>query len=205
MDVQMPVMDGFEATRAIRSGRTKVPNPKIPIIAMTAHALKGDRERCLENGMDDYIPKPINPADLSAVLQKWLTRDEDTASAGEVASEEAAPDPTSIVFDRQALLTRLMDDEALAAEILSGFLEDMPLQLADLRELIDNANAEQAGIRSHTIKSAAANIGGMALSAAAFAIEKAGASGDHGALPALLLELERRYELLRACIREVLA
>jgi PAS domain S-box-containing protein len=200
MDVQMPVMDGFEATRAIRSGQTKVPNPKIPIIAMTAHALKGDRERCLENGMDDYIPKPINPSDLSAVLQKWLTSDEDAASAGEVASEEAVPDPGAVVFDRQALLTRLMDDEALAAEILSGFLEDMPLQLADLREQIDNANAEQAGIRGHTIKSAAANIGGMAFSEAALAIEKAGAAGDRGALPALLLELERQYELLRACI-----
>jgi len=205
MDVQMPVMDGFEATRAIRSGQTKVPNPKIPIIAMTSHALKGDRERCLENGMDDYIPKPISPSDLSAVLQKWLTSDEEAAPAGEVASEEAAPDPAAAVFDRQALLTRLTGDEELAGEILSGFLEDMSSQLADLRERIDNANTEQAGIRGHTIKSAAANIGGMAFSEAAFAIEKAGAAGDRGALPALLLELERQYELLRACIREVLA
>jgi len=205
MDVQMPVMDGFEATRAIRSGQTKVPNPKIPIIAMTSHALKGDRERCLENGMDDYIPKPISPSDLSAVLPKWLTSDEEAAPAGEVASEEAAPDPAPAVFDRQALLTRLTGDEELAGEILSGFLEDMSSQLADLRERIDNANTEQAGIRGHTIKSAAANIGGMAFSEAAFAIEKAGAAGDRGALPALLLELERQYELLRACIREVLA
>jgi two-component system, sensor histidine kinase and response regulator len=203
MDVQMPVMDGFEATRAIRSGQTKVLNPTIPIIAMTAHALKGDRERCLENGMDDYIPKPINPSDLSAVLQKWLTRDEDMAPDIEASAEITETDPSSVVFDRQALLTRLMDDEALAAEILSGFLEDMPLQLADLKELIDKSTAEQAGIRGHTIKSAAANIGGMAFSAAAHAIERAGAAGDRGALPALLLELERQYKLLRACILEV--
>jgi len=205
MDVQMPVMDGFEATRAIRSGQTKVPNPKIPIIAMTAHALKGDRERCLENGMDDYIPKPINPSDLLAVLFKWLPGAEETAPTGEAATEETVTDTTPVIFDRQALLTRLMDDDALAREILSDFLEDMPLQLADLREQINNANAEQAGIRGHTIKSAAANIGGMAFSIAAFAIEKSGTSGDQGAMPALLLELERQYELLQACIREVFA
>jgi HPt (histidine-containing phosphotransfer) domain-containing protein len=205
MDVQMPVMDGFEATRAIRAGQTKALNPEIPIIAMTAHALKGDRERCLENGMDDYIPKPINPADLSAVLQKWLMGNEDRVSANEAPAETTEPDGTPVVFDRQALLTRLMDDEDLAKEILSDFLEDMPLQLADLREQIENSNAEQAGIRGHTIKSAAANIGGMAFSAAASEIEKAGASGDCSALPALLRELERRYELLRTCIRETLA
>jgi len=205
MDVQMPVMDGFEATRAIRSGQTKVLNPKIPIIAMTAHALKGDRERCLENGMDDYIPKPINPSDLLAVLFKWLPGAEETAPTRKAATEETVTDTTPVIFDRQALLTRLMDDVALAREILSDFLEDMPLQLASLSELINNANAEQAGIRGHTIKSAAANIGGMAFSIAAFAIEKAGTSGDDGAMPALLLELERQYELLQACIREALA
>ncbi len=72
MDVQMPLMDGLEATRAIRSGKTGVPNPRIPIIAMTAHALKGDRERCLEAGMDDYISKPIAPQAVAEALEKWL-------------------------------------------------------------------------------------------------------------------------------------
>jgi PAS domain S-box-containing protein len=205
MDVQMPVMDGFEATRAIRSGQTKALNPRIPIIAMTAHALKGDRERCLENGMDDYLPKPINPSDLSAILNKWLTGAEGSAWTAEAATTETVPEPASAVFDRQALLTRLIGDEALAKEILSEFLEDMPQQLADLREQIASAHSEQAGIRGHTIKSAAANIGGMAFSAVAFQIEKACKSGDSGAMPALLLELEHQYELLRECIREVLA
>ncbi len=74
MDVQMPLMDGLEATRAIRSGKTGVPNPRIPIIAMTAHALKGDRELCLEAGMDDYISKPIAPQALAEALHKWVDK-----------------------------------------------------------------------------------------------------------------------------------
>jgi CheY-like chemotaxis protein len=74
MDVQMPVMDGFAATRAIRAGRTKAFRPDLPIIAMTAHALEGDRERCLEVGMDDYVSKPVALPALAAALERWLTR-----------------------------------------------------------------------------------------------------------------------------------
>jgi len=204
MDVQMPVMDGFTATRTIRSGQTNALNPKIPIIAMTAHALKGDRERCLENGMDDYLPKPIDPSDLSAILNKWLPRAEESARSVETTAPQKVPESAPAVFDRQALLTRLMGDEALAREILSEFLEDIPLQLADLRELIENDHYGQAGIRGHTIKSAAAGVGGMAFSAAAFQIEKAGKSGDNGAMPDLLRELVRQCELLRERITEEL-
>jgi CheY-like chemotaxis protein len=72
MDVQMPVLDGFEATAAIRSGKTKTPNPRIPIVAMTAHAMQGDREHCLEAGMDDYLAKPISSQELREILERWL-------------------------------------------------------------------------------------------------------------------------------------
>jgi PAS domain S-box-containing protein len=80
MDVQMPVMDGFAATQSIRSGRTKVLKRDIPIIAMTAHALDGDREKCLKAGMDDYVTKPVALAALTAVLERWLTRPQKTAT-----------------------------------------------------------------------------------------------------------------------------
>ncbi|MGO9014452.1 MAG: response regulator, partial [Dissulfurispiraceae bacterium] len=72
MDVQMPVMDGYQATMAIRGGKTKAANPNVPIIAMTAHAMTGDKEKCLQSGMDDYISKPISPRKLSKVLEKWM-------------------------------------------------------------------------------------------------------------------------------------
>jgi len=73
MDVQMPKMDGFEATKEIRSPNSKVNNHSIPIVAMTAHAMKGDREKCIESGMNDYVSKPINPKALAEVLDKWLS------------------------------------------------------------------------------------------------------------------------------------
>ena len=81
MDVQMPVLDGFAATQAIRAGRTKALRPALPIIAMTAHALEGDREKCLEAGMDDYISKPVALPALAAVLERWLIRPQKTPAA----------------------------------------------------------------------------------------------------------------------------
>jgi PAS domain S-box-containing protein len=191
MDVQMPVMDGFEATAAIRSGRTAVPDPKIPIIAMTAHAMKGDRERCIEAGMDDYIPKPVAPKAMAAVLAKWLHHSPklpDTAPA--------APSGP-LVFDRQAFLERLLGDLDLMKEITAAFLEDMPKQLQKIKKSIAAGDAGTAGKEAHAIKGAAANVGGMAFSAAALAIEQAARSDGPEKIPAFLPELERQFELLR--------
>ena len=122
MDVQMPVMDGFEATAAIRSGRTAAPDPKIPIIAMTAHAMKGDRERCLEAGMDDYISKPIAPKAMAAVLDQVARSDPETAGRGPGAAAPTGP----AVFDRQAFVDRLLGDLDLVKKITAVFLDDMP-------------------------------------------------------------------------------
>jgi CheY-like chemotaxis protein len=77
MDVMMPVMDGLEATRRIRNSQVRVLNHQIPIIAMTANAMEGDREKCLEAGMNDYVPKPVSPMALAEALDKWLPEDTD--------------------------------------------------------------------------------------------------------------------------------
>jgi two-component system, sensor histidine kinase and response regulator len=82
MDVQMPVMDGYTATLAIRAPGSKVQNPAIPIIAMTADALEGDREKCLAAGMNGYVAKPIQREELRNVLDRWLTESTQTASEG---------------------------------------------------------------------------------------------------------------------------
>jgi PAS domain S-box-containing protein len=204
MDVQMPVMDGFEATRAIRSGETKVPNRRIPIIAMTAHAMKGDRERCLDAGMDDYISKPIAPQALAEALEKWLVHaqdqpPEDSIPAGKPGRFEGQP-----VFDRQAFLARLMGDEVLVKQITAGFLADMPKQMHLLKKHIDQSDAGLVGGQAHAIKGAAANVGGLALSAAAHEMEKFGKAGLLREAAELLPELERQFDLLKARMQEVL-
>jgi signal transduction histidine kinase/CheY-like chemotaxis protein/HPt (histidine-containing phosphotransfer) domain-containing protein len=202
MDVQMPVMDGFEATRAIRSGETKVPNPRIPIIAMTAHAMKGDRERCLESGMDDYISKPISPQALAEALEKWLDLAHERTPALPAPGGSAEPTAGPPVFDRQAFLARLMGDEDLAKNIVARFLEDIPKRILAMRTHLDQGDAGSAGGQAHTIKGAAANVGGLAFSAAAFEMEKAAKAGRREELVALMPDLERQFDLLKARMQE---
>jgi CheY-like chemotaxis protein/HPt (histidine-containing phosphotransfer) domain-containing protein len=198
MDVQMPVMDGFAATRAIRSGKTKLANPKIPIVAMTAHAMKGDRERCLAEGMDDYVSKPIGSQALAEALDRWLGRVSDKRPPLHVFAKALDAGEGPLVFDRAALTARLMGDEDLLAEIVAGFLGDMPRQIGELRACVERSEAVSAANQAHTVKGAAANVGGLALSAAALAIEKSVKAGDWEESAALLPELERQFELLRA-------
>jgi PAS domain S-box-containing protein len=198
MDVQMPEMDGFEATRAIRSGKTGVFNPRIPIIAMTAHAMKGDRELCLEAGIDDYISKPIAPQALAAALEKWIDKTPERRSGSPAPGGKIPPPASRPVFDRPALLDRLMGDAVLAKDILAIFLEDIPKQLQLLKELVDRGAAESAGSQAHAIKGAAANVGGMAFSAVAGDMEKAGKAGRLDEVAALLPELKRQFDLLQA-------
>ena len=213
MDVQMPVMDGFEATRVIRSGKTKAPNPGIPIIAVTANAMKGDRERCIEAGMDDYISKPFAPQALAAAIEKWLDRDQEQPPAKDTFIARTEPSDLSDVaqraksegphvFDRQALTALLMGDKDLVREIIAGFLGDMPRQIDTLKKHIAEGDAGLAGGLGHAIKGAAANVGGKSLSAVAAEVEKAGKAGRLEEIAALMPELERQFDLLKAQMRE---
>jgi len=198
MDCQMPELDGYETTRRIRSQGADALNGGIPIIAMTANAMQGDREVCLDAGMNDYISKPIDPAVLSAVIDKWLERPEEPE-----ARPEAMPGRTSAVFDKKGFLDRLMGDEPLAAEILQGFLADMPGQIALLRSAIENGDIESARRAAHSIKGASGNTGALALESAARLIEDAAETGDLAAassmLPAVEAGIPRLTERLGEC------
>lgn len=139
--------------------------------------MKGDRELCLEAGMDDYISKPIVPQALAEALEKWVENarkpsPSDAASRGAAESFGGLP-----VFDRQALMARLMGDEDLARTIIAGFLEDVPKRILALRGHLDRGDAGSAGGQAHALKGAAANVGGMALSAVASEMEEAGKAG----------------------------
>jgi signal transduction histidine kinase/CheY-like chemotaxis protein/HPt (histidine-containing phosphotransfer) domain-containing protein len=214
MDVQMPEMDGLEATRLIRDPNSAVLDHAIPIVAMTAHALGGDRERCLQAGMNDYVTKPVSPANLVAALERWLPHEaskpakpralgsaaESAAEPGaaglSVAGREPEPGPPP-VFDRDGMMARLMGDRELAQVVAGGFLEEIPGQIGALKRYLADGDPAGARRQAHSIKGAAANVGGEALRAVALAAEMAGQAGDLDAIMDGMPELESQFARLK--------
>jgi HPt (histidine-containing phosphotransfer) domain-containing protein len=202
----MPEMDGFEATGHIRDPGSRVRDHRVPIIAMTAHAMQGDRQRCLDAGMDDYLTKPVSPQALADVLDRWLPR-EDVSST---TLQPGAPDGTGvggpahvamhevhdtepIVFDRAGMLERLMGDEDLARSVSQGFLEDAPRQIDALRDFLAAGDVAGAVRQVHTLKGASAAVGAEALRSVALRMETAGRAADLGALQEELPALETEF------------
>ncbi len=200
MDVQMPEMDGMEATRRIRESEKITTNGslRIPIVAMTAHAMRGDREKCLEAGMDDYVSKPLTPRDLVEVLEKWLPKE----------NAQCTPPPSIIapdsppVFDLSGMMTRLMDDDELADMVTQDFLEDVPKRISALKGHLEAEDARGAERQAHTIKGASSNVGGEVLRAVAFEMEKSANIGDMEAFRARLPKLEMEFARLKEAIEQ---
>ncbi|MDI6451897.1 response regulator, partial [Anaerobaca lacustris] len=215
MDVQMPEMDGLEATRKIRDPQSAVRRHDIPIIAMTANAMQGDREKCLDAGMNDYLAKPVNPRALAEVLTRWLGQKPEVfaneAAVSEVSENGQAslPSGTSeekgldgpgsscraadVCFDTTALVERCMGDILLSEEILSIFLSDIPRQIDTLRQYLANDELQGATRQAHSIKGAAANVGAESLRDLAFNMETAGHHQDMVTMKTLLSELEQEF------------
>jgi CheY-like chemotaxis protein/HPt (histidine-containing phosphotransfer) domain-containing protein len=200
MDVQMPEIDGLEATHRIRDVRTGVLDHRVPVIAMTAHAMQGDREKCLAAGMDDYISKPISPQALAAVLEKWLPPEalERSENAGiqEPIRGESEDSRALTIWDRPGFLRRLLGDEALARKTITGFLEDLPRQMKNLDEFLGQGDAPGVERQAHTIMGAAANMGGEALRGEAFRIQNAAKNGDLETAGSLLPSLREKFTAL---------
>jgi len=210
MDVQMPGMDGLEATRRVRDPGSGVLNHAVPIIAMTAHAMKDDRERCLAAGMNDYVTKPIAPEALAAALDRWLPREphetlalDQTPARPRPATPAGAVGSEAVVFDAAGMLARLMGDEELARTVARGFLGDAPRLISALRDSLEASDPGGAARLAHTIKGASSAVGGEALRAVAAAMEQAAAAGDIAAAASLLPELETSFQRLRAAISDL--
>jgi CheY-like chemotaxis protein len=167
MDVQMPEMDGLEATAAIRAAERGT-SRHLPIIAMTAHALKGDRERCLEAGMDDYITKPLQINELLAML--------DALADGSPAPSADQPPtmPTMTDFDREQALRQVAGDESLLKELAGLFLEESAQYLKAIEQAVTARDAAALQRAAHTLKGAASVVAVVGMHDAALALESAG-------------------------------
>jgi signal transduction histidine kinase/CheY-like chemotaxis protein/HPt (histidine-containing phosphotransfer) domain-containing protein len=170
MDCQMPVMDGFEATLAIRAGKAGTANADIAIVAMTANAMKSDQEACLAAGMSGYLAKPIDPEKLEQQLIKWLPEQLNLPTE---ETTEALP-PSSDCWDRDALYKRLRNKADRVAIMLKMYLDDTPSRIADLKVAIDQQDSAEVSRLAHAIKGVCANLSAQTMYQLTGELEQAG-------------------------------
>jgi len=179
MDVQMPEMDGYQATAAIRAAEEES-GVHVPIVAITAHAMEGDRERCLAAGMDGYVTKPIEAGRLVEAVESLATGAGGDDGGGQPARS----------FDVARAAVRLGNDRNLLRKMLSLFAEDSPRMLADIRRAIDERDASALKLASHALKGSVANFAAPTAVAAALALEVMAREGNLGGAERAYQELE---------------
>jgi signal transduction histidine kinase/DNA-binding response OmpR family regulator len=188
MDVQMPEMDGYAATAAIRR-QEQGTGRRTRILAMTAHAMEGDRERCLAAGMDGYVSKPIRPDQLFAALD-------------EVANQPEQPgSPPPSVFNEAALTSRVMGDQRLLRQVVSLFVRDAPAQIEEIRAALQRRDVAALAMAAHALKGSAATIGAERLSERAGELETIARGGDLNHLEPRLDGLEAAFQELESALR----
>jgi signal transduction histidine kinase/CheY-like chemotaxis protein len=190
MDVQMPEMDGIEATRVIRE-REVATHKHIPIIAMTAHAMKGDRERCLTAGMDGYIAKPIRPEELHAGIKPFFRRPDPVKPPA--PSEEEC-------IDWPGAWANLEGDRDLMIELAHLFLGDLPQQMEAIRHAVENVQDHNLEHLAHRLKGSVGNFAAKPAFEAAFRLEKIGHQGDLTQAPQAMGALEHEIQRLQGAL-----
>jgi HPt (histidine-containing phosphotransfer) domain-containing protein len=154
---------------------------RLPIIAMTAYAMQGDRERCLEAGMDDYVAKPVRPQDLRAALERWRARPQAGAAAPgerETAAALPAPAPQAEVFRFERLLESSSEDPDFARMLLLEFLGGVPAMIERLHEALAAGDGKELVQRAHALRGSARTLGADALAAACETLEEAAGRGE---------------------------
>ncbi|MDY0047174.1 MAG: ATP-binding protein [Thauera propionica] len=208
MDCQMPVMDGFEATRRILADRQDVTG--CPIVAMTANTMQGDRERCLEAGMVDFLAKPYRQAELVEVIARWLDAPESKAVAAAPAPAEAVtPTPAPAdALDTAVLRTiaaQHSSGNALLRKVVGVFREDGRRQLESLQAAWHNGDIATATRAAHTLKSSSASLGALWLSARCREVELALRAGDTAPIDAGIADIVQGFETAVTALDAALA
>ena len=212
MDVQMPEMDGFEATRRIRASQRC---RGLPVIAMTAHAMKGDRERCLQAGMDDYITKPLDADGLLQMVEKWATNprptshlpmpigssgDEDAPTASFMRAQStsgASPGEAENPLDVERAIKQLGGDRTLFDEVLATFIADLPRLMRELQSAALGKDARRLAMAAHSLKGASSNVCADPTCNTSRKLEEIGGRGELQAVGPVLSELEGHVNRLQ--------
>jgi PAS domain S-box-containing protein len=226
MDIQMPVMDGITATKEIRRGETEKESKqsgsgtpalqhataKIPIIAMTAHAMAGDREKCLDAGMNDHVTKPIDPDELFSSLMKWIRpleaekhkAESDSTDVPGKISDAAGSLPVELPgLAIEKGLSKIGGNKALYRKLLGKFLESNCNVVGEIRESLKNGDLETAARLAHTVKGVSGNLGATDLFPAAADLEKAIKKDNKDSLNLLLGEFEEKLAIVMGGIRTI--
>ena len=188
MDVNMPIMDGFEATKLIRNPESSVINHNIPIIAMTANALKGDRELCLNAGMNDYVSKPIDQIHFIETIEKYLSK---IVPVNEL--KQSTTKPKMVIFDKIALMNYFDGDKEFCKEVIHHFKTDTPVRMTLLHESIQNNCFNDIRLHSHSLKSTSANIFAKSFQSVAYQLELDSKDQKGEMIPHLFTKLESEY------------
>lgn len=212
MDCQMPIMDGFEATASIRQREAEFGLPKLPIIALTANAISGDREYCVARGMDDYLSKPFSPDQLYKVLARWLSEpslaeqwlpgpglsDSGLLESGssKPGLENTAPARVSTIEIDQQIIRQLRElREGLLLRIIGLFRSSGPTLLAQLEAAVTQRDADLLYKTAHNFKNSAANLGLVELAAACRECEASARQGDLEPAVQQLRSIQALYDL----------
>jgi len=202
MDVEMPEMDGYEATRAIRKAEAGT-DTHIPIVAMTAYAFKGDRERCLQSGMDDYLSKPISSARLYDIIARISGADSAPAPAAEPAAEPQATATGGGQFDKQMLTEAFHHDWEFFAEIVGLYTTDYPRLLEGLRDALQSGDAAAFRRAAHALKGMVNLFQAAAATDMALGLENRGKNDDLQGAEAEVNALSAELEAMKKTLMEL--
>jgi CheY-like chemotaxis protein len=194
MDVQMPQLDGLEATRAIRSAEKAGGKKHLPIIAMTAHAIKGDRERCLEAGMDEYVSKPIDSDKLFDAIE----------SLSRVPETPDAPGDEFTKIDKELLLQAFDGDWSFLREVVDVFLSDYHRLMDDLGRAFEEKDSDTLMRAAHSLKGMLKNFQAEPAAETAYKLEKMGKAENFDGVPAVIEELAGQVAEVDKTLRGIL-
>ena len=191
MDLQMPEMDGYGATRILRDKNSEIYRPDLPIIAMTAHAMPKEKKECLKVGMNDFVPKPVRPDDLLEAIERQLSKQKKHSTG---KPDEQKNSGQEVIIDEEKLLDRFGGNIELIGEIQKYFLSDTLKHLSEMKAAIENKDAKALAGYTHTVKGSAANLEAVKLRECMKTLENLANEENFAEATSVLSEAEKAYE-----------